>query len=267
MQLSYQIFGKGPEPLLAFHGIGQTGGECFRSFEGHLGEYYTIYAFDLPFHGKSKVLFENQRWKNGETPITSQEWCLYLTSFLREKEISNFSIAGFSLGGRFALEALECFFQRVNKAFLIAPDGIKIQFMYRLATETRLFRSVFHWVMKNPGLLRMVATGLNNMNLFSSSVLSILRHLTSTPEHAQQVFLSWVNFRAMKAKPGLFARPSDKLAQKVFLLLGKHDPLITEKVVAPLAEKLPQANVIQLNAGHISCLEKAVPAIKRLTSV
>ena len=66
MKLHYHKLGSGPHVLLAFHGIGQEGISCFGTFEKHLGSYYTIYAFDLFFHGKSNA--------SDEQLITKESW-------------------------------------------------------------------------------------------------------------------------------------------------------------------------------------------------
>src|SRR5690606_34373299 len=121
----------GPKTLLAFHGIGQTGAGCFRPFGVLLGGHFTVYAFDLPFHGESRTHFDQKRWLTGDAPILPVEWREYLSSFLQTQNIGKFSVAGFSLGGRFALATMGLFPERIEKAFLIAPDGLVDQPVYR----------------------------------------------------------------------------------------------------------------------------------------
>jgi len=66
--LHYQKLGRGPKILLAFHGIAQDGASCFQPFEAHLGNVYTIYAFDLFFHGESisskNELVSKELWRS-----------------------------------------------------------------------------------------------------------------------------------------------------------------------------------------------------------
>ena len=48
-----------------------------------------------------------------------------IREFLRKENISRFDVAGFSMGGRFALATLEAFPEKIGNVFLIAPDGEK----------------------------------------------------------------------------------------------------------------------------------------------
>jgi pimeloyl-ACP methyl ester carboxylesterase len=48
--LPYRIYGAGPELMLAFHGFGREGSE-FIQLAQFIGNRYTIYAFDLFYHG------------------------------------------------------------------------------------------------------------------------------------------------------------------------------------------------------------------------
>ena len=115
IQIPYTLLGSGPRILLAFHGIGQDGASCFAPSLQSLGSHYTIYAFDLPFHGA-----------NGDAPfevITKTDWKECIQSFLSQNNVTRFDITGFSIGGRFALATLQAFPQNIDNAFLIAPDG------------------------------------------------------------------------------------------------------------------------------------------------
>ena len=108
LTLHYDRLGQGPRILLAFHGAGQTGQECFQSFADHLGSYYTVYAFDLFFHGQSLGLYGTDNFSDRDV-VDKHSWELFIQTFLDEKQIDQFDVAGFSLGGRFALATTECF--------------------------------------------------------------------------------------------------------------------------------------------------------------
>ena len=50
LDLKYIKIGKGNKTALAFHGFGQDN-NYYKPFESVFGEKYTIYCFNLPFHG------------------------------------------------------------------------------------------------------------------------------------------------------------------------------------------------------------------------
>lgn len=267
MLLNYEILGNGTEPLLVFHGIGQTGKECFSAFERELGSHFKICAFDLPFHGGSAPLFQADRWDRGNEPVSPEEWRAFLAGFLSEQGISRFSIAGFSLGGRFALATLDLFFDRIDKAFLIAPDGVIDQPIYRLATGSRMMRGAFFSVMKRRKALQRFAGMLQNLGLIHISVTRVLNRLTASDEHALLVFRSWVNLRKLKASGEFYRKDSSVFEGKVFLFLGKYDHLVKERDVSPLLRKLDRSQVIWLNSGHTTSVDATAAEIRRIEQV
>lgn len=264
MLLSYEILGNGTEPLLVFHGIGQTGPECFGVFSRELDSRFKIYAFDLPFHGKSAPLFQASRWDHGDEPVSKEEWRVFISAFLTEHGISRFSIAGFSLGGRFALATLDLFFDRIDYAYLIAPDGVTDQPLYHLATASGLMRRIFLSVMKRRRMLRKSAGILQNLGLIHASFVRVLNRLTSSDEQAMLVFRSWANFRELKASGNLFQKDTSDFKDKVFLFLGKHDHLVKEDNIRPLLRKLDPRQVIRLNSGHTTSVDAAATEIRRI---
>ncbi len=267
MLLSYEILGNGTEPLLVFHGIGQTGKECFSAFEHELGSHFKIYAFDLPFHGKSASLFQDGRWDRGDEPVSAGEWKEFISAFLGQHGISRFSVAGFSLGGRFALATLDLFFDKIEKAWLIAPDGVVDQPLYRLATGSRMMRGVFFSVMRRRKTLQRFVGMLKDLRLIHISLVRILNRLTASDEHAMLVFRSWVNFRKLKASDRFFQKDPYDFKNKVFLFLGKYDHLVKEHNVRPLLRKLDRRQVIWLNSGHTTSVDAAAAEIRRIEQV
>ena len=130
--LSYRKSGHGNKALLLFHGFGQHH-QAFAALSDKLAPYFTLYAFDLFFHG-------NSQWNEGEQPLEKVMWKDILTKFLDEHNIGKFSVLGFSLGGKFALVSLELFPAQVEQIILLAPDGVKTSFWYSLATYPLLLR-------------------------------------------------------------------------------------------------------------------------------
>ena len=76
-QLFYEIFGSGPEVLLAFHGFGQDR-TIFKKWASTLESKYIFYAFDLFYHGESHRPFQN---------LSKTEWQEWLNGFLIQEKI------------------------------------------------------------------------------------------------------------------------------------------------------------------------------------
>lgn len=257
--------GHGPNILLAFHGIGQDGLSCFNSFAEKLGDYYTIYAFDLFFHGKS---IESEAINFSKNVIITKEiWVQTINEFLNKENISHFDIAGFSMGGRFALATLESFSNQINKVFLIAPDGISEHPLYTLASRFAPTRNLFCWFMKNPQVFFKAANIFQKSGLIHSSLYRFTQHVLNTPEKRQSVYNSWVAFRELHFDISELYKKIEANNIDLYLFVGKYDKLLKISAVKKLAQHLPSDKYIILPSGHSQVVEKTSVYLRNILSV
>jgi len=263
MSLHYHRLGRGPKILLAFHGIGQTGLTCFESFSKTLGDHYTIYAFDLFFHGKSKGIRGNDNFSDQDI-VTKTLWKKLISEFLEVNHIDRFDIVAFSMGGRFALATLEAFFQKIDNAFLIAPDGISEHPLYTLASRFWPTRKLFRWVVQNPDILIKSANLLEKPGLIHSSLIRFTQHMLSDPKRQEIIYRSWLAFRMLKFDvPSLYQKLG---VTKIYLFIGKYDKLLKAKDVKKLSVLLPKNRYFLLAAGHGNLVDKAAEIIRDLVT-
>jgi pimeloyl-ACP methyl ester carboxylesterase len=247
--LHYHKLGHGPNILLAFHGIGQDGISCFKSFETNLGEHYTIYAFDLFFHGQS-TQFPAQ-------VITKDLWTKLTCDFLTQHNINKFDVAGFSMGGRFALATIEAFSSQIENAFLIAPDGVSEHPLYTLASRFAPTRFLFKWLMQHPETFFRFVNIFQKAGLVNSSLVRFTEQLLNTQEKRETIYNSWVAFRQLRFDiPMVYAKAKENHI-RVILFIGKFDKLLKEADVKELANLLPTENYIVLKSGHSQLVEQA----------
>lgn len=249
MKLHYHKLGSGPHVLLAFHGIGQDGISCFGTFEKHLGNYYTIYAFDLFFHGKSNT--------SDEQLITKESWSKLVQEFLDENNIRHFDVTGFSMGGRFALATLEAFPERIKNVFLIAPDGISEHPLYSLASRFQPARWLFRHCMQRPQTFLRTAGFLQKAGIINKSLFRFTQQLLDTPQKRQTIYNSWTGFRKLKFDIPALYKTAVQNDIPVYLFAGKYDKLLKPVHVEKLAEMLPPNQYIVLKSGHTQLVEQA----------
>lgn len=212
-----------------------------------LGTHYTIYAFDLPFHGQnSHAPFEM---------ILKNEWKRSIQQFLAEKEIMRFDIAGFSIGGRFALATLETFPGNIDNAFLIAPDGVSEHPMYALATRVPPARWIYGWLMRHPNVFFPGVRAAQTLNLASKSLVRFTQQVLNTPEKRQTIYRSWVAFRDLRFDIPALVKTANAHGVTIYLFAGIYDSLLKPKAVQPLAALLPQNQYIELKSGHTRLVE------------
>ena len=126
--LHYSNYGKGSKALFCFHGFGLSGA-LFYPLEELFSPEYTIYNFDLFFHGQSK-------WNAGEIPIEEEFWARLIKEFCKENNISNFGLLGYSIGARPVWSIAQSIPEKVKEIIAIAPDGITNSLWFDLATGT-----------------------------------------------------------------------------------------------------------------------------------
>lgn len=261
LSLHYDRLGHGPHFLLAFHGIGQTGHECYQPFVETLGDHYTIYAFDLFHHGKSKGVSGNDTFSSQDV-VHKEDWKALLLDFLSREKITKFDVAGFSMGGRFALATAEVMPECIDSLILMAPDGVVEHPLYHAATRFPPARWLYRQVIHHPKPLFTTADLAQKAGLLPKSMVRFVRHMLATPQSRQVIYRSWVSFRTLEFSiPGLY---NQLVAHhvRVFLFMGKYDPLLPPDNVAILADRLPSHQFIVLETGHTRLVEKTAKCLK-----
>ena len=247
--LQFTKIGSGPRTLLAFHGIGQDALTCFQALENTLGVHYSIFAADLFFHGKS-----------GEADleiVSKTYWTSILSDFLAENSISDFDIMGFSMGGRFALATLEAFPERIENAYLIAPDGISENLLYTLATRNAAGRTLFRWTMQKPAFFFKTIRLLKKAGIVHSSLVRFTENVLNTPEKRSTILKSWIAFRELRFDMAQITHLTETNNIRIFLITGQFDKLLKQSAVNPLARLLPESQNIHLKSGHTQLVAKA----------
>jgi len=254
--LHFSKFGHGPKTLLAFHGIGQDGFRCFQCFEEPLGAQYTIYAFDLFFHGQSGGVSQNA--------VSKEFWTATIQDFLNKNHITRFDIAGFSIGGRFALATLEAFAGQVDNVFLIAPDGVSEHPLYTLASRFWPTRMIFKMLLQYPEVLFKTSNLLQKAGFISSSLNIFTQKVLDSPEKRQSVYHSWVSFRKLRFDINGIFRLTKQNKVTIHLFVGKFDKLLKPKHVRKLARLLPEHQYHELKSGHSKLVAQAGSFIANL---
>lgn len=105
-RIYYERAGDGDVPLLCLH----TAGADARQWRHVLadpvvGEQFTVYAFDLPWHGRSfPPMDERTDWRDDEYRLTTDEYADHVVGFVDAVGIENPVVVGCSMGGAIVLE-------------------------------------------------------------------------------------------------------------------------------------------------------------------
>ncbi len=202
-------------------------------------------AIDLPFHGQTQ-------WKEGLNCHPAE--MLEIVDKIGSQEAllsSRITIAGYSMGGRVALSLLEIIPEKIERLILLAPDGLKMNGWYWLATQTlfgnRLFRFTMHYPAWFLGSLRLLGRikGVNqSIHKFAISYLE-------DRQMREDLYARWTAMRAFK--PSLKEIKGLVMKYKIFvdLIYGKFDRMIRYENGEVFSKGIePQCRLRVLQTGH-----------------
>jgi pimeloyl-ACP methyl ester carboxylesterase len=253
-QLHYVKAGNGPEPLLFFHGFGQDHSIYLPLIEA-LAKTYQLFIFDLYFHG-------NSIWGSGEQPLEKDEWKKTISVFTQDNKLGNFSLVGFSLGGKFALATLEACPGRVNRIFLLAPDGIKTSYWYSMATYPFLLRKFFKSMIANHGRFVALASLLNKLRIVDKGLVRFADFQMGTAEKRRRVYYSWVVFRHLTFNIKTLARLINDHGIRLTIIVGRFDKVIAPANMKKFLRHLKSAQLEVLESGHSGLIYESLRFIQ-----
>lgn len=252
--INYRCSGRGPEILICFHGYAEEAG-VFDFLARYTGDLFTIYSIDLPFHGKTD-------WKEG-LQFTPDDLSTIVAAILARESTGipdhsvRYTLMGFSLGGRMALSLYQANPEAVKKLVLLAPDGLKINFWYWLATQTWAGNMLFAVTMKRPGWFFWLLKLMNKFGLINASIFKFVSYYIGNKDVRDLLYARWTTMRSIK--PGLKKIKSfiRNLDTPVRLVYGKHDRIILSSVGEKFQKGIEQqCNLSVIPSGHQVLHEK-----------
>lgn len=222
-RISYYQFGSGSKTAICFHGFGEDG-TLYSFLEKYAGDQYTFYSIDLPFHGKTE-------WNEGMT-LTHKDLQQIIAEILRlnnqkQKTLNlKLSLLGFSLGGRIALSFYQAQPEIVEKIILLAPDGLKLNPWYWLATQTWIGNKLFSISMKYPGFFFSILKAMNKMGFVNASVFKFVNYYIGNKAARQILYERWTGLRKIKPDLPRIKHFIRQYKTPTRLVYGKHDRII-----------------------------------------
>ncbi len=246
-QIHYHRYGSGPRVLLCFHGFGENG-QHFAFLANTLGADFTLYAIDMPLHGQTQ-------WQQGLLLEPQQIW--EWLPLMGIADSTPLYLLGYSMGGRIALHLLTMQPQRIAGIVLVAPDGIYVNPWYWLATQTRWGNQLFRVTMENPnwflGLLRFA----EKRGLLNKSVTKFVHHYLHDSAVRKALYRRWTTMRRFKPNKAQVLQTLKHKGQRLQILYGKYDRIITPKYGQRWQAAAPQhIQITLIDGGHILLQEK-----------
>lgn len=247
-KLHYTKSGQGDRVLFTFHGFGQNY-KAFDPIIAKLTKDYTVYSFDLYYHGKS-------HWLSSADTLSKNIWKEIVEEFCRTHSISTFSMLCFSMGGKFTLAATEMLPHKVDKLILMAPDGIQTSLWYNLATYPVVFQRYFEGMIVKPHRFFRLLSFFKKIGFVDKGISKFAASQMNTVKNRRRVYYSWVVFKNLVFDMRVLSQIINENKIDVIMILGKHDKIITEKGMNKLLNKLNDYQLKLIESGHNDLIKK-----------
>jgi len=252
LTLHYLVAGRGPAVVLV-HGLGGFAETWRRTLEP-LAARATVYALDLPGHGRSA---------KPRAPYDLAWLARVLHGFLQALEIPQASLVGHSLGATVAVTYALVHPGRVERLALLA--GVVPGVAFRLPWTARLAAvpgvGELLGLLARPRLCKAAVAGcFFEPDAAEVDFLVDTRFAERTAPEARAAWLAIVRGlrTELEARRADYRKALATLEHPVLLVHGRHDPAVPAAHCAETAEILPRARVRWLEAcGHFPQLEHA----------
>ncbi len=246
-KLAYRKYGNGKEALLTFHGFGQDSTH-YAGFAKATETRFTLYSIDLFFHG-------NSIWRNRDQPLGEKVWFSLMETLLHRHHIQRFSLVGYSLGGKLALLTCLHFASRINKLILIAPDGIKTNLWYSLATYPYAIRKAFRKTVNRPATFFLLIKVFRRIGLLDKGVARFAKGQMHTRPRRYRVYATWMVNRKIRPDLKKLADLINEYEIETEMYLGKYDRIITGKNMEKWLSTLKNHRLTILESGHNTLID------------
>ena len=215
----YSRWGEGNRVLFAFHGYGESAAS-FRFLAAALARDFTVIAIDMPFHGETE-------WNEGHLFAPGD-----LLGLLSEIAAGlpgggeEWSLLGYSMGGRVALQLVELAPEKIRWLVLLAPDGLRVNPWYWLATQTGPGNRLFEYTMRHPGWFFFLLRAANGLRMVNPSVYKFTLHYIDDAEVRRLLYTRWTVMSGFTPLPGVISEIVRRRGMSVHLLYGRFDRMI-----------------------------------------
>jgi pimeloyl-ACP methyl ester carboxylesterase len=250
--IGYYRFGSGPKVAVCFHGYGEDAA-MFGFLTKYAGNQYTFYSIDLPFHGKTL-------WNEGHA-FSSYD-LQQIVQKITDKNSQNLTLLGYSLGGRIALSLYQAIPEKIEKIILLAPDGLKVNFWYWLATQTWPGNKFFAFTMKKPGWFFGLLKLMNKLKILNASIFKFVNYYIGDAEVRRLLYTRWTTLRKITPHKRCIKNHIRENKTPVRLIYGKHDRIILSSVGEKFKKGIEEYCTLSIiHSGHQVLHEKHIEEI------
>jgi pimeloyl-ACP methyl ester carboxylesterase len=246
--------GSGSKLLLTFHGFGNEA-HLFIPLGAALAKEYTTVSIDLPGHGKTV-------WK--QKYFGKKDLMAIVQGIKNDHKVEQFSLLGFSLGGRVCLNIVELQPTWIDKLVLLASDGLEKNFWYNMATRNLLGKVIFKQMMAQPEQWLNRVDFLRKYKIIDESRFKFARTNLTNESVRHQLNYVWPVTSRLIVNPTIVKWNLNKYKIETHVFMGKHDRIFPPKQGERFVKNLKTAHLHILDAGHQLLTAAVLPEIVKV---
>jgi len=257
-KVHYNKTGNGEKILLCFHGYGESCASL-DFIEKYIIADFTLIAIDFPFHGQTV-------WNEGLV-FRPEDLLIILEEIIQATSLktSKIYLLGFSMGGRVALHLSQIIPNKIEKLFLIAPDGLHVNFWYWFATQNYFGNKLFHFTVQHPAWFFSLLTISNKIGLINQSIFKFANYYLHDKQMRTDLYNRWITMR--KFKPNIKKIKKNIITNNIQMrfLYGEFDRVIRYTNAKKFMQGIESNCTLSiLHSGHQLLQEKNADEIVRL---
>lgn len=205
---------------------------------------YCVIAIDMPHHGNT-IWHENQ--------FTYKDLHIIIESILTKENIQKFECMGFSYGGRLILSFVEDFAPRIERLWLLAPEGLVSKWVSAAGSIPLGIRKRLVKWLERPEKFLLWAGKMAKWGIVPKFTHSFLRFHLSSQQRRKRMFTFWLAHDEFKLKN--ISYKLSLLPTEVFL--GENDELFPPKKMHQLLKSFKNIRIHLIpNENHQILNEK-----------
>ena len=160
-------------------------------------------------------------------------------------------LIGYSMGGRIVLQLAEIHPGSIDKLVLLAPDGLKVNFWYWVATRTAPGNLLFRRTMRRPGWLFILLRISHALRLVNPSIYKFAVHYIDDRTVRHDLYTRWTAMRKFRPDLGKIPGIIRHYQIRVSLVYGKYDRIIRWREGEEFRnQSFGLSRLILLDTGH-----------------
>lgn len=231
-------FGSGPALILAFPGYGMTAA----SFHFLAQEGFTVLSFDLPHSGRTECATDFE--------FTKEQLALMIEELLLQKGLKRLSLAGFSIGGRICLSAVEAAPDLIASVVVAAPDGTGKEWFYWFVTGTTPGRKLFERFVQHGDRYIRVLHMLHFIRLLPGIKFRFIMQYIGTREARAKVRHIWMSLAKLIPNCRQVATLAGSKKIPIHILAGNRDTIIPLRHLRRFAARSSYISLHLFERGH-----------------